>query len=294
MARRLLPFLLWGTLTLSCGCTQRSGLLRNDATAEKEVVHSATTYESFANFRAGAGFSPDQTPQQQQEHRDAARSAYLKAIEVDPNHLPAYIGLARLQQGCEDFVQAVAAYDRALKLAPNEAALWHEMGLCQARQKNWAQSVASLQKASEMNPGNRTYALSLGYTLGSAGRYQESFAILAQVQGEAKAHYDMARLLRHRNQPAYARQHAMMAMSKDANLVGAKQLLAELDGPRLTGGQPEIQQATATMPISSPTTHVVNAAVPASGAPPTKQAQPVTEKEMRMPPLPVINIGGRK
>src|SRR5262249_28513419 len=139
--------------------------------------------------------------------------------------------LARLQQSGQDYAGAAATYGNALALAPTDAGLWYDLGLCQCRQKSWAASVASLRKACELSPGNRAYLTTLGYTLGRAGKLQDSLTVLTQAEGEAKAHYDLARLLKHMNQPELAKRLATTAVAKDPNLPGARELLQELSSP---------------------------------------------------------------
>jgi tetratricopeptide (TPR) repeat protein len=259
MDGRNLSYFLCGLLTLACGCTNQGGLLRWGKSGDADE-HKAATYEAYANLGAAAGFAPQQTPQQQAQFREEAKLAYQKAIEVDPKYLPAYLGLARLETRCEDHQGALATYDRALKLAPRDAGIWHERGLVLCRQKNWQEAVTSLQKACELSPGNRQFLTTLGYTLGRAGRLPESLATLAQAEGEAKAHYDLARLLRHMNQPALAKEHVALALSKDPNLAEAGQLLAELEGR----AQPAIQRTDYQEAVPAPPSPaIVNAAMTA-------------------------------
>src|SRR5262245_30928432 len=229
MEGRNLGCLVVGLLTLACGCTNVAGMIRSRK-ADGEVAHKAPTYEAYANLGATAGFAPQHSPQQQAQFREEAKLAYLKAIEVDPKYLPAHVGLARLQMRCEDYAGALATYDKALKVAPQDASLWHERGLCSCRQKNWAEAVTCMQKAVELSPGNGQYGTALGYTLGKAGRFPESLAVLTKIEGEAKAHYDVARRLQHANQTELAKQHVAFALSKDPNLAGARQLLDALEG----------------------------------------------------------------
>lgn len=298
MDGRNLRYLVCGLLTLACGCTNQGGLLRWG----REPEHKAGTYVAYADLGAAAGFSPQQGPQQQAQFREEAKLAYLKAIEVDPKHLPAYVGLARLQTRGEDHQGALATYDLALKLAPRDAGLWHERGLVQCRQKNWQDALASLQKACELSPGNNQFLTTLGYTLGRAGRLQESLAALTQAEGEAKAHYDLARLLRHMNQPALAKEHAALAMSKDASLDGPARLLAEMEGRAQPAAiqrtdyreavpaqpAPEVVNTATTAPVAAP-----SAASPGSeaGAKANPVAGPREGQPIRLPRPPVLPPG---
>lgn len=287
-----------GLVLAAGGCTHLGQSKRDD-----EVVHKAATYEAFANFKVQSAFSPDVPPAQQQAAREEAKQGYLKAIETDKTYLPAYLGLARVQQACEDHAGAVVTFRAALQLAPKEAGLWHELGLCQCRQKSWADAIASLQKACELSPGNTQYQTTLGYTYGRAGKFQEGFQLLAQATGEAKAHYDMARLLKHMNHPTYAKQQAELALNKDPAMPGVKEFLAELDGKAKPAvehkAESPIQQTSAAVPATAGQQEVVQAAVntlaPPAEMPEVKNGPASTlSKPVRMPPLPVIAIRGEK
>ncbi len=133
-----------------------------------------------------------------------------------------------MQQKCEDYAGAIAIYDRALAINTGDHAIWFERGVCQCRAKNFSVAVDDLRKACELDPTNRQYSTTLGFTLARAGRYDESFTILAHDNGEAKAHSDLARMLLHLNEPALARQQALLALDKDPTQQAAQAVLTSL------------------------------------------------------------------
>lgn len=225
---------------LACGLLLLAGIggcagpvlgLRNPSPtkeAEEDVVHQASTYVAFADFKAVAGFAKDVPPDTQKLAREEARLSYLKAIEVDAKHLPAHLGLARLLTACEDHAAAAKTYGKALELAGTNAGLWYELGMSQCRQRNWNSAITSLSKAVELAPSVPQYVNHLGLTLARAGRLEEAFTQLSRLHGDAKAHYDLARMLKHMNQPALARKHAEQALSKKQNYQEAHLLLVSL------------------------------------------------------------------
>src|SRR5262249_45252356 len=139
-------------------------------------------------------------------------------------------GLARLYLAMDDQSHAVDAFEKALKVYPENAALWFELGMAHNRKQRWEPALAGLTKAVEREPENRTYVDMLGYTLGRAGRFQESLECFARVHGEARAHYNLARMLRHLGQPELCRQHLELALRKDEKLEPAQAMLNELQG----------------------------------------------------------------
>jgi tetratricopeptide (TPR) repeat protein len=279
---------LFLALTLFAGSGGCASLLPTRVAVSDDKAHKPATYVAFADYRASASCTQGINPAEQQQFREEAKLSYLKAIEVDPNHLPAYLGLARLQQTCEDHGAAAATYERALRLRPQDSSLWFEHGICQCRAKNWNAAIQSLRKACELDPANRQYATTLGFTLARAGMYNDSFAVLARQFGEARAHSDLARMLHHLNQPELARQQAMMALSKDPLEQAARTLLASLDqtraarSPGRAGHKDEIQIVSYTDPANQQ--QLQPAAWNTTGS--TDGAA----RQIRVPPLPVISI----
>jgi tetratricopeptide (TPR) repeat protein len=225
------PLLLLSLALLSAaGCVTpdpnpaNSGAVRG---GEKTPSRSAT-WTAFGDFRVSGAMTVEQKPLQQQL-LDDARMAYLKAIDLDPKYLPAYLGLARLHQLCENNTAAEQIFEQALKVDSSDARVWFELGMCRCRSKNWNVAVEALQKSCELDSANRRYSTTLGFTLARAGRYEEAFLALARHNSEAQAHYDLARMLFHQKQLAAARQEAGLAVQLNPALAAANELLAEID-----------------------------------------------------------------
>lgn len=304
-----------GWLTLVAGCHHSLPGLRTAkgpaaaAGRGEEMVHKASTYVAFGDFRANSAYAPDTPPAAQQQLREDARLSYLKALEVDANHLPAFQALARLQQRGEDYGGAIDTYQKALALHAGDANLWYELAMCQCRQKNWNDAVANLQKAIELSPANTSYKTTLGYTLGRAGRLEEGLAILREVHGEAQALYDLARMLRHMNQADLARQYTARAGQINPNLPGLQQFAAQLNEPVPSSAVQTVAYSepagTTAMATTRPQTDTPQAGTPQTAAPltlalpvvtsattvPPPQGSPAS-RAIRLPPLPVIK--GRK
>ena len=113
-----------------------------------------------------------------------------------------------------------------LKLLPKQASLWYELGMCQARRKQWDPAALSLKKACEFDPENLTYVNALGFTLGCAGRFDESYACFAKPLGEAKAHYNVARMLHHVKRDDECMEHLRQALMAKPDMQPAQQLWA--------------------------------------------------------------------
>jgi tetratricopeptide (TPR) repeat protein len=166
---------------------------------------------------------------------ETARKYFQQAMKTDPKCRDAHLGLARAYQGLENYDRAVAVYEKAESVFPKDAAFCYELGMCHARHKAWVPAIAELQKAVDLDPENRTYGNMYGFSLARAGRYDDSLAFFKKTVGEARAHYNVARMLVHAKQGEAAKQHLRIALQINPNLTEGRQLLAELAGPATPG-----------------------------------------------------------
>jgi tetratricopeptide (TPR) repeat protein len=171
---------------------------------------------------------------------DQARKAYNQALELDPKHQPALLGLARLYDKEGNYGRAVVAYQQGLERRPEDPALWFELGMCWGRQKQWDKAIPCLEKAVALAPDNGILANHLGFALARAGRYDESYEQFRRVVGDGKANFNLARMSQHNGHPDLCRRFLHAALRADPQLTEARQMLAQLETPA-----PEIQQAGA-------------------------------------------------
>src|SRR5262245_17471591 len=199
--------LAFGLLALAGGCahekTASSQSLTSATPPPDAEVHKAqdlpkrapkpATLVSFGDVYQRGAADPGRTPAQKEQMLDQARKAYQQALKIDPKYAPAYVSLSRLYDTIDDHERAVASYHKALDLKPKDAAMWHNLGMCHARKKEWDKSLEALAKATSLDPENKTFARSLGFCLARAGQYDKSFATFSKVEGEAMAHFNVAR-----------------------------------------------------------------------------------------------------
>lgn len=174
--------------------------------------------------------STAKSPAQAEANREEARKAYLQALKQDPTYVPAHLGIARLFELQNNHARALEHYRKALKLAPNDSRNWLEVGMCHARHKEWNQAIEHLRKASQLDPDNQSCGKYLGLCLARAGKPDEALLCLLNVEGEAQAHYTVARMMHHLKQDEASKQYARQALVADPKLEGAQQLLNELEG----------------------------------------------------------------
>ncbi len=160
---------------------------------------------------------------------DEATLAYKQALEIDPEHISAYAGLARIYMQQGQFATALETYNEALQKKPKEAALWFDLGICHCRAKQWEQAIRSLEKALELDKDNRRLTQTLGFCLARAGHLNESRDTLCRVMNPAEASYHVARMMRHMQRDDLCQQYLREALQIDPNLAAARSLLASLE-----------------------------------------------------------------
>jgi tetratricopeptide (TPR) repeat protein len=180
---------------------------------------------------------PDQSPAEQSKLYEQASKAFNQALQINPECLPALVGLCHLYTQSDDYDRAMDAYRKALEKAPRDASLWMDLGMCMIRKKDFESAVRYLQKVTELEPDNRRVLPALGFCLALTGRRDESVACLARVYGPAQAHVKVARVLLRIDREDMARQHLQMALQTNPNLPDARAMLAQLEAGTSLPGQ---------------------------------------------------------
>jgi len=244
--RFLMPF----SLFLACGCFPQATLPvtpNPPVVVEKPAVvpekdqpkraPTAATCVAFGNLELEAATEnitlqgQERTPAQRRDLYDTARKYYQQALKTDPQYRDAYLGLARAYQGLDNYDRTVATLQKAETTFPQDAVFPYELGMCHARQKAWGVALEQLKKAIDLDPENRNYLNMYGFCLARAGRFDESLAFFKKSVGEARAHYNVARMLQHAKQDEACKQHLHTALQINPDLTEARQLLAQMDAP---------------------------------------------------------------
>jgi Tfp pilus assembly protein PilF len=221
------------------GCLPQSMMVSDTPEKKKEVEvvkhppKNASTCVAIGDQQASQAEMEPAGSATAEGYSERARLSYQQAIEIDPKHIPAYHALARLYLTLGDVDQATRTYSEALKLCPKDSSLWFELGWkCYARAKHFDQALDALHHACELDPKNRLYGEISGHCLAAAGRYDEAATVLSKYSGEAKAHYDVARMAEHNHQDEVARQHLRATLNVEPANPGAIEMLARMDGDK--------------------------------------------------------------
>jgi tetratricopeptide (TPR) repeat protein len=144
---------------------------------------------------------------------DEAESALMKAIELNPAFVPAYINLADLYRGLKDEINAEKMLRQALTIAPDSPVIHHVLGLSLFRQQRSKEAVDELRLAAELDPGDTRYVYVYAVALNSTGDPQQAVMIL---QGANAAHPDNIEILQ-----------ALVSFHRDLGNQGAARKYAE-------------------------------------------------------------------
>jgi len=234
----LLSFSTW----LASGCTttttqvvaQNQPATKVAVETKKEdklpkITPKASSCVAGAELLRGEGNDPKYPQAQRDDFRDRARKGYEQALRIEPKNAAAELGLARLYYDMNDHDHAVAAYQKALKQDPKNVVLLYELGMVHARSKEWSVALGYLKAAYEIEPNNKECANTYGHCLARSGHIEEALEVFRRTVGEARAHYNLARMLHHMNMDDLCRQHLGMALQADPQFVDARDMLVNLN-----------------------------------------------------------------
>jgi tetratricopeptide (TPR) repeat protein len=107
-------------------------------------------------------------------HHDEALAAYRRALEIDPDLVPALINLANIHYSRNEIAEAQALYERAITLGPdvfeahfNLGNIFHDLG-------RYAEARTCYRDALQLNPTYADAHFYLAVTLEKNGQSQEA------------------------------------------------------------------------------------------------------------------------
>ena len=79
-----------------------------------------------------------------------AEQYYRLALKEKPDHLPALLGYAQLEERLNKPNEALKLYQRAVKAYPQQASVYNNVGLYYARLGRLDEAVAALSRATQL------------------------------------------------------------------------------------------------------------------------------------------------
>jgi len=101
---------------------------------------------------------------------EQAAAAYREAIRLDPEHIGAYVSLARLHAVLEQYESALEVLEEALQVNPQHVEVYLLLGQVHQARGEYPQSLAALDRAAQLAPDDFRALLGKGLAhLGAAG-----------------------------------------------------------------------------------------------------------------------------
>jgi predicted CXXCH cytochrome family protein len=163
---------------------------------------------------------------------EAARAAYLRALERAPYFVPAYVNLADLERAVGNEEAALLRLRQALEIVPEDARVRYALGLALHRMGRADEALAELQEAALRAPGDPRLVLAWSLSLDAAGRRSEAIGVLEEAVDRGVANGDLMHalvsLLREEGELERARGRARQWQTAAPGDVRARQMLESL------------------------------------------------------------------
>ncbi len=179
---------------------------------------------------------------------DQARQLYQRAIAMEPKHLNALLGAARMEDRAGRLDVAIMLYRRAAAAYPNNPTVLNDLGLCLARQDQLPDAERALARAVQLAPAKPLYRNNIAKVEVELNRLDAACQHLAAVYPPPVVNYNMGVLLFERGRVAEAERYLTAAAAMEPRMEPARVLLAQIHSQQA----PAYQVARATTPRSAP------------------------------------------
>lgn len=110
-----------------------------------------------------------------------SEQAYLQALSLDPQWVPALVNLADLYRAQGRDAEGEPLLRRALDSAPDNPAIHQAYGLWLTRQGKPTEALDSLKRSTQLSPETARYAYVYGIALNSTGQTSEAVKVLRRT-----------------------------------------------------------------------------------------------------------------
>jgi Tfp pilus assembly protein PilF len=155
-----------------------AGELREDRQAKLDtVIEEYIQTQKFSGERAQAQINLASLYQDRQQFEEA-ENAYEKALQLQPQYMPAYVNFAYMLSGLGRELEAASLLTSGIALIPGEADLHHSLGLSKIRQQKAGEAIADLARSAQLAPNNRRYQYVYAIALQSTGQIDTAIEVL--------------------------------------------------------------------------------------------------------------------
>jgi predicted CXXCH cytochrome family protein len=121
----------------------------------------------------------------------AAENALRRALEIEPNYVPALINMADYFRESNQEEKVESLLRRALNTAPDSGAAQHSYGLFLVRQKDYRNALTHLKIAMSRDDAHPRYAFVYAVALDSQGKTRQALEVLEQASLHWPNQYDL-------------------------------------------------------------------------------------------------------
>jgi tetratricopeptide (TPR) repeat protein len=116
--------------------------------------------------------------QRQLNRSEKSEQAYITAIGLNPDFVPAYVNLADLYRVNQREADADALLRQALEIRPEQPSLHHAYGLSLVRQGRMPEAVTELRIAAESGDATARFAMAYALAIDAQGQTIDAIAYL--------------------------------------------------------------------------------------------------------------------
>jgi Tfp pilus assembly protein PilF len=118
-------------------------------------------------------------------------AAYLQALRIEPNLVPALLNLADYYRSIGEEAQGQPLLQKALTVAPESGAVNHIYGLYLVREKNYLAALEYLKTAVDAEDAEPRYAYVYAIALENSGQINQAVKALAAANDRWPNQYDL-------------------------------------------------------------------------------------------------------
>lgn len=169
---------------------------------------------------------------------DSARQKYTLALQGDPKHVGAAVGLARLYAATGDKSAAIQSMQAVLAQHPESHELAHKLATIEYQFGEYAGAGRDTERALQGDPKNRTYLKTLALCQAHQEQWDAAFGTLVNTQTmtQAEARYFLGRTLLDLGRGDEARVQIAESVRLDPNYELAAVTLRDLAGAKSVAG----------------------------------------------------------
>lgn len=97
-----------------------------------------------------------------------------KAIDLDPNHIDAYLNMGTIYTELHDYKEAMRYFQKVIDVDPDHPYGYSNIGLCHNHLQNYQEAIQYLQKAIDVSPDLAAAYHNMGLVYDNLQNYQEA------------------------------------------------------------------------------------------------------------------------